>query len=169
VAPVPDKAITIGEFAALPTTVTLPERLPAEAGANVTVKEVDCPTARLRGNAIPLALKPAPLSLTCAMETLEFPVLVTVKLCVALVPVVWLPKLSEAGEAESWSMEAMPVPLNGTTRGEFGVLLINVTLPDAAPAEVGAKVTLNVEEPPAGTERGSVSPLEVKAVPEREA
>jgi len=63
----------------------------------------------------------------------------------------------------------MPVPPNGSTRGEFGVLLINVRLPEAAPAEVGAKPTLNVEEPPAGTERGTVSPVEVNPVPEREA
>jgi len=169
VAPVPDKAITSGEFVALLTTVTLPDRLPAEAGENVTVKDVDCPAARLSGKEMLLTLKPAPLSRTCEMETLEFPVLVTVKLCVELVPVVRLPKLSEADEAESCNVAAMPVPLIGTTRGEFGVLLISVMLPDAAPAEVGAKPTLNVEEPPAGMERGRVSPLEVNPVPEREA
>lgn len=90
-APVPAKAIVNGEFVALLATVTLPERLPAEAGANVTVKEVDCPAARLSGSAIPLTLKPAPLSLTCEMETLEFPVFVNVTVCKALVPVARLP------------------------------------------------------------------------------
>ena len=112
------------------TTVTLPERLPADAGANVAVKEADCPTARLSGNAIPLTLKPSPLSLTCEMETLELPVLVNVTVCAALVPLVRLPKLSEAGDAESWRVVAMPVPLNGTTSGEFIVLLRKVMLPE---------------------------------------
>lgn len=115
---------------ALLTTVTLPERLPAETGANVTVKEVDCPTARLSGSAIPLALKPVPIALTCEMETLEFPVFVKVTVCEAFVPVVRLPKLSDAGEAESWSVVEMPVPLNGITSGEFAELLMKVMLPE---------------------------------------
>ena len=51
VAPVPESAITRGEFVALLTTVTLPERLPVDAGANVTLKEVDWPAARLSGTA----------------------------------------------------------------------------------------------------------------------
>ena len=82
-------------------TVALPGRLPTEAGAKVTLKEVDCPAARLSGSAIPPVLKPAPLALTCEMETLEFPVLEIVTVCMALVPVVRLPKLSDVGDAES--------------------------------------------------------------------
>ena len=39
--PVPASATVNGEFVALLTMVTLPGRLPAEAGANVTVKEAD--------------------------------------------------------------------------------------------------------------------------------
>jgi len=99
--PVPESATTNGEFVALLTTVTLPGRLPAEAGANVTLKDADWPAARLSGSAIPPVVKPAPVALTCEMETLEFPVLEIVTLCVALVPVVRLPKLSDAGDAES--------------------------------------------------------------------
>jgi hypothetical protein len=86
---------------ALLTTVTLPARLPAEAGANVTMKEVDWPAARFSGSAIPLVVKPVPVALSCEMETLELPVLEIETLCVALVPVVKLPKLSDAGVAES--------------------------------------------------------------------
>ena len=99
--PVPLSEIVAGELVALLTTVTLPARLPAEAGANVTLKEVDWPAARLSGSVIPLVLNPVPVALTCEMETLEFPVLEIVTLCVALVPVVRLPKLSDAGDAES--------------------------------------------------------------------
>jgi len=99
--PVPLSEIVAGELAALLTTVTLPARLPAEAGVNVTLKEVDWPAARFSGSVIPLVLNPVPVALTCEMEMLEFPVLEIVTLCVALVPVVRLPKLSDAGDAES--------------------------------------------------------------------
>jgi len=40
-APVPESATVNGEFVALLTMVTLPGRLPVEAGANVTLKEAD--------------------------------------------------------------------------------------------------------------------------------
>ena len=99
--PVPVREIVAGEFVALLTTVMLPARLPVEVGANVTLKEADWPAARLSGSVIPLVLKPVPVALTCEMETLEFPVLEIVTLFVALVPVVRLPKLSDAGDAES--------------------------------------------------------------------
>jgi hypothetical protein len=129
-APVPERATVSGEFVALLITVTLPGRLPVEVGANMTLKEVDCPAARLSGSAIPLVLNPPPLALICEMETLEFPVLEIVTLCVALVPVARLPKLSDVGDAESWRMLEIPVPPRGTTSGEFGVLLISVMLPE---------------------------------------
>ena len=114
-------------------------------------------------------LNPAPLALICEMEALEFPVFEIVTLCVALVPVVRLPKLSDAGDAESWRMVEVPVPPSGTISGEFGVLLIKVRLPETVPAEAGAKPTLNAEEPPGGMESGKASPEEVKPAPAREA
>ena len=92
-----------------------------------------------------------------------------VTVCIALAPVVRLPKLRDAGDADSWSVEAMPVPLKGTTSGEFVVLLISVMLPEAEPAEAGVKPTLNVEEPPAGTESGKANPKKVNPAPESEA
>jgi len=165
--PVPESAIDSGELAALLTTVMLPVRLPVAMGANATLKEVDWPAARLKGSAIPVVLKPAPLSVICEMETLEFPVFESVTLCVALVPVVRLPKLSDVGDAESWRIVEMPVPASGTTRGEFGVLLINVMLPEKLLAEAGAKPTVNEEEPPGAMESGKARPEEVKPAPAR--
>jgi hypothetical protein len=167
--PIPLREIVAGELLALLTTVTLPERLPIEVGAKMTLKDVDCPAARLKGNVIPVVLKPAPIALICEMETLEFPVLEMVTLCVALEPVARLPKFSEAGDAESWSVVAMPVPASGITSDEFGPLLINVMLPEKLLTEAGAKPTVNAEEPPGGSESGKASPEEVKPVPAREA
>jgi hypothetical protein len=164
VAPVPDKAITNGELVALLTTVTVADRLPAEAGANMTVKEVDCPTARLSGNAIPLALKPAPLELICEMETLEFPVFVNVTVCEALVPVVRLPKLSDVGFADSCKADATPDPLKGILKAGFVALFVSVRLPERLPAEVGVKPTLNDAEPPGATESGKTIPDKLNPV-----
>lgn len=76
---VPERATTSGEFAALLVTVTLPERFPAAAGANETLKEVDCPAEREIGKAIALLVNPVPLSVICEMEMAEFPVLVSVR------------------------------------------------------------------------------------------
>jgi len=167
--PVPVREIVAGEFVALLTTATLPARLPVEVGANVTLNEVDWPAARLSGSVIPLVLKPVPVALTCEMETLEFPVLEIVTLWVALEPVARLPKFSDVGDAESCSVVVTPVPASGITSDEFGALLISVMLPEAVPAEAGAKPMLNAKEPPAGTESGRTSPEEVNPVPAREA
>ena len=82
-------------------TVTLPEKLPEEVGANVTLKDMDCPAARLRGSAKPVALNPAAVTLICETDTLELPLFATVTVCVPVVPVARLPKLSEAGDAVS--------------------------------------------------------------------
>lgn len=82
-------------------TVTLPVTLPAETGANATLNEVVCPAARVTGRPIEERLNPVPLTLTCEMVTLALPVLLRVTVCVALVPVVRLPKLKDVGFAES--------------------------------------------------------------------
>jgi hypothetical protein len=114
-------------------------------------------------------LNPAPVTLICEIDTLEFPVFEIVTLCVALEPVARLPKLSEVGDAESWSVVEMPVPASGIISDEFGALLINVMVPEELAAEAGAKPTVNVEEPPGGSESGKASPEELKLVPAREA
>ena len=103
------------------------------------------------------------------METLEFPVLEITMFCAEVDPVARLPKLSDAGETESWSVLTMPVPASGIASEEFGALLTSVMLPEKVAAEDGAKPTANEADPPGGTESGSVNPAEVKPVPTREA
>ncbi len=153
--------MTSGEFAALLVTVTLPERLPEPAGSNVTLNEVDCPAARVSGTVKPVALNPAPLSLICERVTLALPLLVTVTPCVVLVPVVMLPKLSEAGATVSCITGAMPAPLSATTSGELVVLLTSVRLPVKLLAEAGVNPIVKVQDPPAATISGTVRPLKV--------
>lgn len=154
----PDREIVVGELVAVLVTVTVPEKLPAVVGANAVLKEVDCPVERVRGSAMPVTLNPLPIMVFCEIDMSELPVLVSVTLWVALVPVVKLPKLSEVGDAVSCRVAEMPVPDRAITNGEFGVLFTSVRLPEKLPAEAGANLTVKEEEPPGGTERGRVSP-----------
>lgn len=154
-----------GELAALLVTGTLPARLPALAGSNVTLNEVACPTASVIGTVKPPTVNPAPLSLICERVTLPLPLLVTVTLCVVLVPVVMLPKLSDAGVTVSCRSGTMPAPVNATTSGEFGVLLTSVRLPVKLLAEAGVNPMVKTEDPPGATESGTVKPLKAKPVP----
>ena len=98
-APVPESAIVVGEFVALLVMVTLPLALPAAVGSNTAENDVLCPALSVRGRARPVTEKPVPVTLSLDSETLAFPVLVSVTVCVELVPVVTLPKLTAVGEA----------------------------------------------------------------------
>ena len=82
--PVPESAITIGEFAALLVTVMLPVALPPDAGSNVALSAALCPLDRINPDDTPLAPNPAPATMTFEIATLELPVLVNVTLCVLL-------------------------------------------------------------------------------------
>jgi|SRR5208283_3553222 len=99
--PVPLRETVAGEFAAVLVMVTLPVRLLAVAGSNVTVKEVDPPAARASGSVGAVAVNPVPVSEIWEMDRLALPEFVKVTVCVVLVPVATFPKLREAGVAES--------------------------------------------------------------------
>src|SRR2546422_11104332 len=92
----------------------------------------------------PLALKPAPVTVTPEMVTLEFPLLVSVTGNPLLPPTFTLPKLRLVGLAPSRNVAATPVPLRAIVRGEPGALLVMETLPLALPAAEGANCALNV-------------------------
>ena len=62
--PVPDKGTVRVGFGAFEVIVTVPLALPADAGANVTLKVVLCPAVSASGVVIPLRLKPVPVAPT---------------------------------------------------------------------------------------------------------
>ncbi len=159
--------MTWGELVALLATVTLPERLPVVAGSNVTLKEVDCPAARVRDGVKPETVKPAPASVSCEMVTLALPLLASVTLCVALVPVVRLPKFSEVGVAVIWRVGETPEPARATTSGEVGALLTSVRVPVKLLAEAGVNPMEKANEVPGATDSGTARPVKVKPVPAR--
>jgi len=157
-APDPESDTASGELAALLMMLTLPEKLPLVVGANFALREAACPAASVRGTANAVPLNPVPLTLICEMDTLELPVFVRVTLCVALVLVVMLPKLTEVGDGVSWRTVEAPVPARETISGELGVLFTSVRLPEKLLPEGGLKPTVNVEDPPGATESGNDRP-----------
>ncbi len=114
----------------------------------------------------PLALKPAPVTVTPEMVTLEFPLLVSVTGNPLLAPTFTLPKLRLVGFAPSRKVAATPVPLSGIVRGEPGASLTKEIEPVTLPAVAGAKAALNVVLPPAAIETGIVRPEMVKPAPD---
>ena len=60
--PVPLKETVGGELVALLTALTLPEALPAAAGANTTLNEAVCPADKVRGKLRAERVKPVPLT-----------------------------------------------------------------------------------------------------------
>ena len=93
------------------------------------------------------------------MVRLEFPLLVSVTLLELELPAFTLPKLRLVGLADSVTEAAIPVPLNEIVVGEFGALLVIVTVPARFPAVVGANTALNVVLAPAATVLGVASPF----------
>lgn len=95
--PVPLMEIVEGELVALLATVTPPVTLPVEMGAKVTFKAADCPGVRTVPEDQLLALKPAPVTPTLEIVTLELPEFLRVTPRVLVAPVSMLPKLKLAG------------------------------------------------------------------------
>src|SRR5579863_3608200 len=98
-----------GEFVALLATETLPVTLPAAAGAKVAVKVAACPGVRMSPEETPVALKPAPETVTFEIVTLELPAFVSVTDRVLLLDTFTLPKLKEDELELRRSVEALTV------------------------------------------------------------
>src|SRR2546428_232245 len=79
------------------TSETLPDALPMVAGANCTLKVLDCPAARVSGRVRPVMLKPVPETVACETLTVVLPVFVSTTLWVLVVAAVTLPKLMFEG------------------------------------------------------------------------
>jgi hypothetical protein len=142
---------------------TLPVKLLAEAGAKLAVKEVVCPGLRVAGTDKPVMLKPVPEALAAEIVTLELPELLSVIVCVPLLPTSTFPKLKVDGLAESAAV--MPLPVREATVGELCALLLIETLPDALPAAVGANCALKELDCPGARDNGKVNPLIPKPAP----
>jgi hypothetical protein len=162
--PVPVNGIVSVGFDALDVIVTAPLTLPADAGANVTVKFTLCPAVSVTGVLMPLRLKPVPLMPACEIVTLEPPVLVIVPERVGLLPTVTLPKSRLVGFDARVPTET-PVPDNGIVSVGFDALDVIVTAPLTLPADAGANVTVKFALCPDVSVTGVLMPLRLKPVP----
>jgi hypothetical protein len=158
--------MVVGELVALLITETDPLPAPDAVGVKTTLNVAVEPAAIVCGTLIPVVLKPVPEVVIFETLTVELPVLVSVTVCVLLLPTLTFPKLKLVALAESWSVVAAPVPLIAMVLGEFGALLTNETLPVTAPALAGENATLKLELCPGVKVRGRVRPLMTKLCPD---
>ncbi len=163
--PVPDSEMVAGEPVALLATDTLPVSEPAAVGENTTLKVKVWPAESVTGVPAPTRLNPAPVSEMLEIVTLEFPLLVTVTVCVADDPVFTLPNARLVVLNASVWVAVTPVPLNAIVAGEFGALLTMETAPVTEPADAGENTILKVVDWLGLNEIGNASVLVLKPLP----
>ena len=139
VAPIPDNGTVALGLDAFEVMVMLPLADPETVGANFTLKIVLCPALNVRGTAIPLRVKPGPLTAACEIVTLDPPEFVNVpdKDCVP--PTVTVPNTRLLG-FDVIAPAVAPVPDNGMVRLGLDAFDVMFMLPVAVPAAVGANV-----------------------------
>jgi len=143
ITPVPSSETVVGEPLALLTIEILPLTVPVSVGLNLTTKVMLWVGERVAGVPPPVIEYPCPVRFICEMLTLEFPVFVTVTVCVAeLVPVVMFPKLRLVGLIPNMKVAAVPVPLSATGVGDVGASLTMEILPVASPTDTGRKFSV---------------------------
>jgi hypothetical protein len=139
----------------------LPLAIPTPVGAKVTANEVLAPALSVVGVVSPFRLNPGPLMVFAKIVTLVPPVLVRVTFRL-LVGAWTLPKamLAGSGERLPW---VTAVPESGMLK--VGALELMVRLPLAAPAAVGAKVTVKEILSPALSVFGRDNPFRLNPTP----
>jgi hypothetical protein len=152
-----------GEFGALLTSVNAPVVLLAEAALKLTVKAAEPPGTSVRGKVTALNPKPEPLTVACVMLRLALPGLLTVTVCVLVMPTVTLPKFTLVGTTEIWG--CTPVPASEIVAGELLALLTTVTLPVELPTRLGENPTSSETPWPTNRVTGGMTPPAVKPVP----
>ena len=159
--PLPDAEIVAGEFVALLTTVTVPEKPPDETGRNVSSRVADCPGVRMSPAETPLVEYPVPETPTFEMVTFEFPALVSVTPSMLLFPIATEPKFKVEVDIVSSALAAIPVPLTVTMSGVAEASLTIETPPESAPADLGANITSREARLPGAIVSGNETPVTV--------
>ena len=135
--------------------VSVPFAAPAAVGAKLTLT-VQLPAVATEPPAVqltPLTRKALLLGVNDARLSAALPVFDSVTICEALVaPTLVAAKLRLVGAALAIGAVATPVPLSATLVVVGLALCVKVSVPLAAPAALGAKLTLTAQLPPAATE-----------------
>jgi hypothetical protein len=168
-APVPLKATTaVFPLVELLLTEICPTAAPVAVGSNCTGRLTDWVGLSVIGKLPPAIVKPVPEMAAEFTVTGEVPVDVRVKVCVAGVFTVTVPKLRLAVlTANCGFATAVPVPLRATTAVlPFVELLFTESCPAAAPVVVGSNCTCRVTACVGLRVIGKLPPTMVKPVPE---
>jgi hypothetical protein len=99
-APVPLRAIAVGEVGALLTNDKLPVTLPDAVGAKLTVMVPDPPAATRMGRETPKVPNPEPVMFMAVMERAALPALEIVNDCFPVLPTLTLPNARLLGSTE---------------------------------------------------------------------
>lgn len=141
--PEPLSAIASVAFEALLAIVIFPAALPALAGANCAVNVAPWPAGITSGVDRPITLKPVPVVVTPEIVTLAFPEVLSVMVCVPVLPTVTLPKTALAGLALKAELCVTPLPERMIVCGDPAALSVKEMLPVPAPVPVGINRALN--------------------------
>ena len=162
--PVPVEGTEMAGFDPLELMRKLPEKLPADCGANEVLNVTLCAADNVSGRLIPLKLNPVPLGVIWEIVRGEPPEFVSVSASVELLPVATLPKPKFAGFAVSWP-RVTPVPDSGTFREELDAFEVITRLPLTLLLEVGANLILTATLWPALKVVGELKLLAVNPEP----
>jgi hypothetical protein len=150
----------VGELVALLEIFTFaPVTAPALVGENVTVSVAVCPGVSIMPFETPLALNPAPVTVTPDTVMVEFPVFVRIDESWLELFTFTVPKLKLVGFADSTFVAAIAVPVKLIVNGEGVPFVDSVIDPLTGVVEVGVKTALNDTLPPAAIVVDVVRPV----------
>jgi len=123
--------------------LSVPFAVPDAVGANVTVNEVLLPAAIVAGRERPPTVN-AELFVLAPVTVTFAPLAARVPVAEALLPTATLPRLKLVGATVSCPAATAPDPDRGIVSVGLGVVEVTVTLPLAAPDDVGANDTVKL-------------------------
>ena len=124
-----------------------------------------CPAVNVTGGVIPEMLNPVPAAATAEIVALVPPVFVNVSIWLEVWPTVMFVYVKLVGDAVKVA-DVSAVPLKGIDKLGFDAFEDTVAVPGNVPAEVGAKVTVNVVLCPAVNVTGGVIPEMLNPAPD---
>jgi hypothetical protein len=160
--PLPLSAMDAELLAALLSIVMDPDSVAALVGLNCAVNVALLPAPSVYGVDIPDAVMPDPETLIFEIVMVADPEFASLMVCVASLPTVTFPKLTDEGVIES--AEAFPDPVQSAVSLEL--LVVTVSAPESVVAELGLNVAVTLALWPAAIVAGSVSPESVTPLPE---
>lgn len=163
--PLPDNAIETDESFALLVITICPLWLPVVFGENSTSRLAVWPAARLTPPSPLDVLKAAPLTLICEMDTVEFPVFLTVSSSVVLPPILSLPKLKLLLESDRDRVAVDPAPLRLIATEDVPPLLVSVIFPEVLLLDVGVNLTVRLTVAAGANDLGMLKSLMLKLAP----